>query len=84
LTIGYGDLCPKSNCGKTFFVIWSLLAVPSLTILISNMGDTVVKAIKDCTLWVGKVTVLPGEQGATVVIKHGLRKVVSLSLTRYL
>ena len=37
LTIGYGDIYPESNCGKPFFVFWSLLAIPSLTILISNM-----------------------------------------------
>ena len=37
LTIGYGDIYPESNSGKPFFVFWSLLAIPSLTILISNM-----------------------------------------------
>ena len=37
LTIGYGDFAPQSNSGKPFFVFWSLLAIPTLTILISNM-----------------------------------------------
>ena len=64
LTIGYGDYKPFSNSGKAFFVLWSLLAVPTLTILISNMGDTVVKGIRDLTLWLGEFTVLPGEAGA--------------------
>lgn len=63
LTIGYGDYKPFSNSGKAFFVFWSLLAVPTLTILISNMGDTVVKGIRDLTLWLGEITVLPGEAG---------------------
>ena len=63
LTIGYGDYKPFSNSGKPFFVFWSLLAVPTLTILISNMGDTVVKAIRDATLYLGEITLLPGEQG---------------------
>ena len=63
LTIGYGDYKPFSNSGKAFFVFWSLLAVPTLTILISNMGDTVVKGIRDVTLWLGEITVLPGEAG---------------------
>ncbi|KAK3674267.1 hypothetical protein LTR78_005736 [Recurvomyces mirabilis] len=63
LTIGYGDLRPDSNAGRAFFVFWSLLAVPSLTILISNMGDTIVKAFSDLTIWIGTITVLPGEQG---------------------
>src|SRR6266536_3813425 len=56
----YGDFYSQSNSGKPFFVFWSLLAVPSLKILISNMGDTIVKGIRDLTLWVGKFTVLPG------------------------
>lgn len=63
LTIGYGDFAPFSNAGKPFFVFWSLLAVPTLTILISNMGDTVVKSVRDLTLYLGEFTVLPGEMG---------------------
>ena len=61
LTIGYGDYKPFSNSGKAFFVFWSLLAVPTLTIVISNMGDTVVKVISDLTLYLGEFTVLPGD-----------------------
>jgi potassium channel subfamily K len=63
LTIGYGDFHPQSNSGKAFFVIWSLLAVPSLTILISNMGDTIVKTFSDITVSIGAVTVLPEAHG---------------------
>ena len=70
LTIGYGDFYPQSNSGKPFFVFWSLLAVPSLTILISNMGDTIVKGIRDVTLWIGNFTVLPGEQGVKATLKE--------------
>lgn len=70
LTIGYGDIYPTSNSGKAFFVFWSLLAIPSLTILISNMGDTIVKGIRDLTLWIGEFTVLPGEGG----VRTGLKK----------
>ena len=74
LTIGYGDFYPISYSGKAFFVFWSLLAIPSLTILISNMGDTIVKAIRDLTIWVGNFTVLPGEQGARAALKDTARK----------
>ena len=63
LTIGYGDYHPQSNSGKAFFVIWSLLAVPSLTILISNMGDTIVKWFSDITVSIAAVTVLPAATG---------------------
>ena len=61
LTIGYGDYKNFSNSGKPAFVFWSLLAVPTLTIVISNMGDTVVKGIRDITDFLGEFTVLPGE-----------------------
>ncbi|KAJ3850926.1 hypothetical protein EV368DRAFT_44245 [Lentinula lateritia] len=59
LTIGYGDLYPESNSGKPFFVLWTLIAVPSVTILISNMGDTVVAWIQKGTMWLGQRTILP-------------------------
>lgn len=60
-TIGYGDYTPVSNAGKSFFVFWSLLALPTMTVLISNASDTVVKFIRDGTLHLGNVTILPGE-----------------------
>ena len=70
LTIGYGDYKPFSNSGKAFFVFWSMLAVPTLTILISNMGDTVVKSIRDLTLWIGEITILPGDAGIRGRVKQ--------------
>ncbi|KAJ8062859.1 hypothetical protein OCU04_008114 [Sclerotinia nivalis] len=73
LTIGYGDYYPQSNSGKPFFVFWSLLAVPSLTILISNMGDTIIKGIRDFTLWIGNSTILPGEKG----VRHSLKETIN-------
>ena len=76
LTIGYGDFQPDSNSGKPFFVFWSLLAVPTLTILISNMGDTVIKGIKDITNYLGEFTILPGEGGTRARIKKGARKII--------
>lgn len=63
------DFIPMSNSGHAFFVFWSLLAIPALTILISNMGDTIVQWFSDITLWIGSVTVLPGEQGARATMK---------------
>ena len=74
LTIGYGDFYPQSNSGKPFFVFWSLLAVPSLTILISNMGDTIVKMVRDLTLWVANFTVLPDERGVKANLKESANR----------
>jgi potassium channel subfamily K, other eukaryote len=59
LTIGYGDLSPKSNAGKPFFIVWSLIAVPTMTILISDMGDTVIASFKRGTFKLGDWTILP-------------------------
>jgi len=61
LTIGYGDLAPKSNVGKPFFIVWSLIAVPTITILISDLGDTVVASYKRGTFKIADWTVLPKE-----------------------
>ncbi|KAI0469064.1 hypothetical protein F4859DRAFT_148231 [Xylaria cf. heliscus] len=73
-TIGYGDVTPVSNGAKAFFVFWSLLALPTLTILISNAGDTVVKGIRDATVMLGNITILPGEHGYRTDIKHFISK----------
>lgn len=59
LTIGYGDFSPRSNAGKPFFVVWSLIAVPTMTLLISDMGQTVVMAINHGTYTLADWTVLP-------------------------
>ncbi|KAI9746199.1 MAG: Potassium channel [Claussenomyces sp. TS43310] len=59
LTIGYGDFAPHSNAGKPFFVIWSLVAIPTMTILISDMGDTVVSAINHGTFTLADWTIMP-------------------------
>ncbi|KAG5943851.1 hypothetical protein E4U59_007864 [Claviceps monticola] len=69
-TIGYGDRTPHSNAGKAFFVFWSLLALPTMTVLISNAGDTVVKFVRDATIRVGSMTILPGEEGLTGSAKY--------------
>lgn len=75
LTIGYGDFEPMSNSGKAFFVFWSLLAIPTLTILISNMGDTVVQWVKDATIWLGEVTVLPSNEATmTERLRYGIHR----------
>ena len=58
-TVGYGDLSPTSNAGKPLFIVWSLIAVPTMTILISDMGDTVVASFKRGTFTLADWTVLP-------------------------
>jgi potassium channel subfamily K len=59
LTIGYGDFSPRSNAGKPFFIVWSLVAIPTMTILISDMSDTVVSSINRGTFTLADWTVMP-------------------------
>lgn len=73
-TLGYGDFQPYSNSGKSFFVLWALLAVPTLTVLISDMGDTVIKGIANFTNYVGTLTILPGGEGLSGAWKEGINK----------
>ena len=73
-TIGYGDVTPVSNAGKSFFVFWSLLALPTVTVLISNAGDTVVKFVRDATIILGNITILPGDDGIYRTVKHIVSK----------
>ncbi|KAI9663088.1 MAG: Potassium channel [Bathelium mastoideum] len=59
LTIGYGDYAPKSNAGRPIFIVWSLIAVPTMTVLISHMGDTIIAGFKEGTFTVADWTLLP-------------------------
>lgn len=69
-TIGYGDFTPVSNAGKSFFVFWSLLALPTMTVLISQSENTVLKFFRNVTLRLGNITILPDDGGYTGSIKH--------------
>ncbi|PTB38288.1 uncharacterized protein TrAFT101_011611 [Trichoderma asperellum] len=69
-TIGYGDFAPVSNAGRAFFVFWSLMALPTITVLISHAGSTVIKIVRDSTIRLGNVTILPGEDAYLSSLKH--------------
>ncbi|KAK5991828.1 Outward-rectifier potassium channel TOK1-like protein [Cladobotryum mycophilum] len=73
-TIGYGDLTPVSNAGKSFFVFWSTLALPIMTILISHAGNTVIKFVRNGVLRLGNVTILPGDESFLGNMKHIMSK----------
>lgn len=49
LSIGYGDITPNTNSARAFFVLWALIAVPTMTTLISVMSDTVISAFQRAT-----------------------------------
>ncbi|KPA38339.1 outward-rectifier potassium channel tok1 [Fusarium langsethiae] len=74
-TIGYGDLTPVSNAGRSFYVFWSLMALPAMTVLISNASDTVVRIIRDATILVGNVTILPNDRPFRRNVKGLINKV---------
>ncbi|CAH0015087.1 unnamed protein product [Clonostachys rhizophaga] len=73
-TVGYGDYTPQSNAGKSFFVFWSLLTLPTMTVLISNAGDTVVKFVRDATLRLGNITILPGDDRFLGELKYAANR----------
>ena len=72
-TIGYGNLAPSSNAGRSFWVSWALLALPTMTVLISNAGETIVKGIREVTDRVATVTILPSEAGFKKDLKRLVR-----------
>ncbi|OAT06555.1 potassium channel protein [Blastomyces gilchristii SLH14081] len=79
LTIGYGDFTPGDTWGKPFLVFWSLLAIPTMTILFSSMGSTIAKFVEDATNFAGELTVLPGETSFKDVIASPLQQLRELS-----
>ncbi|MCJ1437511.1 Potassium channel [Xylographa pallens] len=72
LTVGYGDFYPQTNSGKPAFVFWSLLALPTLTVLIGSIGDSISEGIGELTLWIGKH--LPEKSGALKDLKGEANK----------
>ncbi|THW51407.1 voltage-gated potassium channel [Aureobasidium pullulans] len=59
LTVGYGDLAPKSNAGRPFFVVWSLIAVPTMTLLVADMSTTIVNSFNQGAFRLADFTILP-------------------------
>lgn len=39
LGIGYGDYAVESPAGRAFFFLWSLMAVPAVTVLVKTVVD---------------------------------------------
>ena len=70
LTIGYGDFTPKSNAGRPFFVMWSLIAIPTMTMLISQMSDTIVAGIKHSTEKFADFTFMPRSKSYRSCLSH--------------
>ncbi|KAK9351746.1 hypothetical protein V1523DRAFT_452553 [Lipomyces doorenjongii] len=46
LTIGYGEFVPSLPGSKAFFVLWSLIAVPLMTMVISSMVAATLNVVK--------------------------------------
>lgn len=69
LTVGYGDYIPSTNLGKSFYVLWTAIGIPVLTIVISNMADTLVEVLQNLLLVVGSCTILPNIERLSEVKK---------------
>ncbi|EAW09339.1 potassium channel family protein [Aspergillus clavatus NRRL 1] len=72
-TIGFGDFHATSDWERSFFVFWTLLAVPTVTLLIANVGDTIVRTIRDITIYLGELTILPGDKPVRELFKDLFR-----------
>jgi potassium channel subfamily K len=71
LSIGYGDFAPKTGAGRCFFLIWSIIAVPSITMLASDLTSTVVSAFNTWSSRIADFTILPKEGiWTSLVEKH--------------
>ena len=51
-----GDFEPQTNSSKPAFVLWSLIALPTLTVLIGAIGDAVSSFVNWYTDWIGNNT----------------------------
>ncbi|KAI1945025.1 hypothetical protein LOZ12_003492 [Ophidiomyces ophidiicola] len=76
LTIGYGDFAPGAVWSKPFFVLWSLLAIPTTTIFFSAFGDTLARTFHDLAIYIGELTILPGEIGIKKQVLQSCRSVM--------
>ena len=72
LTIGYGDFYPQDNSAKPAFVLWSLIALPTLTVLIGAIGDSISEGVNTLTLWIGEH--LPDRAGTLADLKGDAAK----------
>lgn len=59
IIIGLRDFHISTAREKSFFVFWGLLVVPTVTMLISNMGGTIARMFGDLTIYIGKLAILP-------------------------
>ncbi|KAF2732961.1 voltage-gated potassium channel [Polyplosphaeria fusca] len=71
LSIGYGDFSPKTGAGRCFFLVYSTIAVPSITMLASDLTSTFVSAFNTWSSRIADFTLLP-KQGiwTALVEKH--------------
>ncbi|CAF9942901.1 MAG: Potassium channel [Alectoria fallacina] len=72
LTIGYGDFYPQDNSAKPVFVLWSLIALPTLTVLIGSIGGVINEGVNTITLWISDR--LPEKTGALSAMKDEASK----------
>lgn len=55
ITIGYGDFAPKTGCGRAFFVVWAIGAVPLMTAIISTVGDALSSFANSLNVGISKI-----------------------------
>ncbi|KAI9819614.1 MAG: Potassium channel [Pycnora praestabilis] len=74
ITVGFGDFYPQDNSSKPFFVFWALLALPTITVLIGSIGDTIIVGVDKLIIRVGDWSVGPDESGPLANLKRTAAK----------
>ena len=60
VTLGFGDFEPQSDAGRSFFVLWTLLAIPAITTLVGDLNKTVGHGARDLKDYFLRLITRPG------------------------
>lgn len=82
ITVGYGDITPSTNAAKPFFIVWSLLAVSIVTILVSEMAETVIAGFQHVSVTIGDWSILPKRDAVRFLTRNVHRFLPFLRITR--
>jgi potassium channel subfamily K len=63
-------MAPQSNAGRPFFIVWSIIALPTMAFLVKYLGDTVIGSFKRGVSAIGDFTLLPKQGAYRKLLNH--------------